>query len=48
MLLSVEGPHIPDIRDAREQQNPVFEQLVNETIYDSRRNLVGEYRGNFC
>ena len=31
MLLSVEGPHIPDIRDAREQQNAVFEQLVNET-----------------
>jgi hypothetical protein len=30
MLLSVEGPHTPDILDAREQQNAVSEQLVNE------------------
>jgi hypothetical protein len=31
VLLSVEGPHVSDIRDAREQQNAVFEELVNET-----------------
>jgi hypothetical protein len=48
MLLSIEGPHIPGIRDAMEQQNAVFEQFVNEIICAGRRNLVGEYRGNFC
>jgi hypothetical protein len=48
MLLSVEGPHIPDVRDAREQQNAVFEHLVMRRICAGRRNLVGEYRGNFC
>jgi hypothetical protein len=32
MLLSVERPHIPDVRDAREQQNAVFEQFVNVSV----------------
>jgi hypothetical protein len=30
MLLSIEGLHIPDVRDAMEQQNTVFEELINE------------------
>ena len=48
MFLLVEGPQIPDVQDATEQQNANFEQFVNEAICAGRRNLVGEHGLNFC